>query len=210
MSTETTKSASGLYYSVIDGTFRRRVQEGTPGAVRREYETKDGAKAEKFEMVIDALEGTIEEMGIHDGDFGRTLNIKLDPNSEGINPVLQFNVETNYGEDVLKKLPGADLSKPIKFRPFAFTDQTNGKDVRGVELKQGDKSLKNYFWDADQRVPLHGLPEVPEGTETKDDWKIHFLNVRKFLIKYFTDNLVNKVQTKKVYTEELSPKDVPF
>lgn len=215
MSTETPKS-SGLYYTVIDGTFRRRVEEGTPGAVLRKYETKDGGTGEKWEMVVDNLEGLIEEVGIHDGDYGRTLNIKLDANAEGVNPTIQFNVETNYGEDVLKRIPNVDFSKPVRFRPYAFTGE-NEKDVRGVEIKQGEEKHKNFFWDADNKAPLNGLP-VPEGDTdsfSKDDWKIHFLNVRKFLINYFIENVQPKVGVPKAVAdenpaEEINPEDIPF
>lgn len=209
-----TLNQSGLYYTIIDGTFRRRVPDGTPGAVRREYETKDGTKGEKYEMVIDALEGTIQEMLIHDGEYGRTLNIKLDPNQDGVNPMLQFNVESTYGEDVLKKLPNVDFTQPVKFRPYSFTDQTTGKEVRGVEVKQGETKHKNFFYDFEEKKAINGIPE-PEGDTknfTKDDWKIHFLSVRKFLLNYFLENVQPKVvgKPKAQVTEEIKPEDIPF
>jgi len=194
MSTENVKS-SGLYYSVIDGTFRRRVDEGTPGATRRDYEKSDGTPAVKWEMVVDSLTGKVEDMGIFDGDFGRTLNITLDANADGVNPKLQFSVENNYGEDLLKKFPNVDFSKEVTFRPFAFTDQSSGREIRGVEVRQGDVKHKNYFWDAEKKEALHGLP-TPEGDLngfTKDDWKIHFMTVRKFLIGYFNEHVQPKV-----------------
>lgn len=222
MSTESIKT-EGLYYTVIDGTFRRRVKEGTPGATIREYETKDGGKGVKHEMVIDTLEGYIEDMQINDGDYGRQLNVKLDPNADGVNPMVQFSVETTYGEDVLKKLPRVDFSLPVRFRPYAFTDQ-DGREVRGVELKQGEKSHKNYFWDPDNKKPLHDFP-IPQGdvdSYSKDDWKIHFLNVRKFLLAYFAENVVPKMNKEagkradepavRNYpdAEEIDPDNIPF
>lgn len=223
MSKENTKS-EGLYYTVIDGTFRRRVPDGTEGATRREYETKDGAKAVKYEMVIDSLEGKIEDMFITEGDFGRILTVKLDPNEKGINPHVQFSVESTYGEDVLKKIPNVDFSKEIRFRPFAFTDQTNGKEVRGVEIKQGEEKMTNFFWDSENKKPINGLPQITDDpdTMTKDDWKIHFMTVRKHLINYFTEKIVPKLQTVPKSApaahpdlpdypeEEINPEDVPF
>lgn len=200
MSTETVKS-EGLYYSIIDGTFRRRVPEGTQGAVRREYETKDGAKAEKYEIKVEALAGHIEDIGIYDGDYGRQLKIKLDKNADGVHPEIQLNVETTYGEDVLKKLPHVDFHKEVKFRPFAFTDD-NGREVRGVEVSQGETKYKNFFWDYEKKEAVNGLP-VPQGdtdSYSKDDWKIHFLSVRKFLIAYFTDTV--RPRFEKEHSEE--------
>lgn len=208
-------ATQGLYYSVIDGTFRRRVPDGTPGAVRREYETKDGTKGVKHEMVIDSLEGRIVDMGIHEGDFGRQLSIKLDPNADGVNPNLQFSAETTYGEDVLKKLPHVDFSKDVKFRPFAFTDQDNGKEVRGIEISQDGEKYKNFFWDYENKKPVNGHPELEGDTDsfTKDDWKIHFMKVRKFLIGYFTDNLAPKMQEapqEAPKVEEIGEDGIPF
>lgn len=195
MSTEIQKT-HGLYYQVIDGTFRRKVTEDTQGAVKREYETKDGNKGVKFEMVIDSLEGYIEEANIFDGDFGRSLQLKLDENPNGQNPHIQFSVENTYGEDMLRKLPNVDFSKPVKLRPYAFTNQENGRDVRGVEVSQGETKHKNYFWDFENKKTVNGIPE-PEGDKdeyTKDDWKMHFLSVRKFLITHFTDNVRPKME----------------
>ena len=206
MSKETIKQ-EGLYYGIIDGTFRRKVSEGTPGAVRRIYENRNGEKGVKYEMVIDSLEGKIEDMRIIEGDYGRVLNIKLDPNANQVNPNLQFSIETSYGEDLLKKIPAIDFSKPVKFRPYAFTNQTNGREVRGVELKQDETSkITNFFLDEDKN-PLHGLPPFPENTDnlTKDDWQIHFKTVRKFLITYFTDTVLPKFESVRATTVTKSP-----
>lgn len=223
MSTENIKS-EGLYYNVIDGTFRRRVNEDTPGATKREYETKDGGKGVKYEMVIDSLEGYVHGIGIYDGEFGRQLQIKLDPNEKGINPVIQFSVENAYGEDVLKKLPNVDFKKPLKLRPFAFTVQENGREVRGVELKQDDEKLFNFFFDPEKKEAINGYP-VPDGdtdSYTKDDWKMYFLGARKFLITYFTENIrprfekevgeqpTQKDAPKEEVQEDINPEDIPF
>lgn len=227
MSTETLKQ-EGLFYSVIDGTFRRRVADDTPGAVKRDYETSDGTKATKYEMVVDSLEGYVKDIGIFDGDFGRNLQIKLDPNAKGISPQIQFSIETTYGEDVLKKLPRVDFKKPVKFRPFAFTDQTSGREIRGVEVSQDGEKFKNFFWDAEAKAPINGLPAIEGDTSgyTKDDWKIHFLNVRKFLVGFFNDTIrprfeqevqqqttgapVSKEISQMDGEEEINPDDIPF
>lgn len=185
MSTETPKE-TGLYYSVIDGTLRRRVEEGTPGSVRREYETKDGGKGVKHELVFDSLEGFIEEIGCHDTEFGHQLVVKLDPNSEGKNPIVTFSLETAFGRDVLRKVPGVDFTKQVKFRPYAFIGDS-GDEVRGVEVSQGDTKLTDHFWDKEEKKPINGAPAAEGDTSeyTKDDWKIHFLKLSKYQREYF-------------------------
>ena len=208
-----------MYYTVIDGTLRTKVDEGFPNAVRREYETKDGAKAVKFERVVDALKGYIEGIQFNDGDYGKTINITLDENDEGKKPIVQFSVEGTYGEDVLKKLPGVDLSKEVRFRPFSFTGD-DGRDVRGVEITQGETKIKNFFYDPEKKLALNGYP-TPEGDVSeysKEDWKIFYLQARKFLVAYTQNEIIPKVGfVERVAStlvdadvEGINPSDIPF
>jgi hypothetical protein len=65
------------------------------------------------------------------------------------------------------------------------------------EDESGEFALKvtNYFWDEEGKKPAHGFP-IPEGNRddyTKDDWKIFFLQVRKFLINYTRANMEEKI-----------------
>lgn len=194
MSKEET-SVRGIYYTIIDGSFRTKVDETHPQAVRREYENKDGVKCIKYERIVDALVGYVEDIQIYDGDFGKTLNIKLDPNEEGKHPILQLNVATNYGEDFLKKVPNIDFDQPVRFRPYGFTDE-NQREQRGIVVMQNDIKIQNYFYDSANKVAINGFP-TPEGDTDgydKEDWKIHFLQARKFLLNYFAANIVPKLQ----------------
>jgi len=191
MSTENIKQP-GIYYSIIDGTFRRRVQEGTEGAVKREYETPKGEKGVKHEIIVKDIIGFVRDINIFEGDYGRNLQITLDPNEQGVSPKLQISVENNYGEDMLKKLPNVDFKKEVSFTPFAFTDEKTGRDIRGVTIMQDNEKIKGFFYDPDKGEPINGMPGIPDKARTefsKDDWKMHFLNVRKFLIDYFEKNV---------------------
>lgn len=203
MSTETPKEV-GLFYSVIDGTLRRKVDETTPGAVRREYETKDRGKGVKHELIFDNLEGYVEDVGIHDTEFGYQVVVKLDPNANGKNPTIQFSLETAYGRDVLNKLPGVDFTKPVYFRPYAF--DKDGNTIRGVEIKQDGEKVVNQFWDYDNKKPLLGAPEA-EGdvdTYTDDDWKIHYLKLGKFKREYFASTVLPRfLEERKAPREEI-------
>lgn len=215
------KQSNALYYTVIDGSFRTKVEEGTPEAVAREYETKDGGKAVKYELKFAALFGKIQSIEFREGDYGKTLNLTLDPDDNGKSPIVQFNVESNYGESVMKILPNVDLSKEVRIRPYSFTDEKTGKEVRGVEITHRDAEdkftvkLKNYFYDSEKKVALNGYP-TPEGDVaeyTKEDWKIFYLRARKFLIQYISENVIPRLsQAKKVEypTDQINPDDIPF
>jgi len=61
--------------------------------VRREYETKDGATAFKYERILSSLIGYIEEVQFYDSEFGKQLYITLDKNEKGQKPIIQLNME---------------------------------------------------------------------------------------------------------------------
>jgi len=63
--------------------------------------------------------------------------------------------------------------------------------------EKGDFKVKmtNFFQGPQTKEPLHGFPKPDGNTEnySKDDWKIYFLTVRKFLINYAKENMCPKL-----------------
>lgn len=189
-----------IYLTVLsDGTLRQKVQEDTPGATKRTYELRDGTTGEKWELVYKEVEGLISEIKFFDGDFGQTVNVTF-VWDDG-HATVQLNTNGNFATDFLKKIPNVDISKPVKFRPFSFTSQDNGKPVRGVSLQQQDElgdweKIPNFFFDPDKKKALHGFPEPSGNTKkyTKDDWKVYFIQVKKFLIGYCEQSIIPNVK----------------
>ena len=160
-------------------------------------------------------------MGIYESDYGKTINITLDENADGVSPIVQLNTGTVYGEDFLKKLPNIDLTREVRLAPFAFTDQ-EGREVRGISVTQGEEKIKNYFYDPEAKTPINGYP-IPDGDTDaygKEDWKIYFLQARKFLIAYAQEQVFPKLAQRPARTEvkpsvvdeaeEINPEDIPF
>lgn len=198
MSKEQKYQNQNIYYNIIDGSLRTKVDKDHPEAIAREYETRDGVKSVKYERKIDALTGIIEDIGFYDGEFGKVLNITLDENEEGRHPVIQIGVETSYGEDFLKRLPAIDLTQEVYIAPYAFTDEENGREVRGVSVMQNKVKIKNFFYDVENKKAVNGYP-IPEGDVreyTKEDWKIFYLKARKFLIAYVIENVLPKFEAR--------------
>lgn len=183
-----------------DGTLRLTVPEGTEGAVYREYETSDGKKGSKWELIFKSLSGKISNLQTHDGDYG--MNLMLTLSYDGGEDTISIGTSTPFGEDFMKKLPNINLDEYIDFAPYAFTDDS-GKPRKGVSIKQGDTKIQNYFYkpNADGSkggANVHGYPN-PEGDTskyTKDDWKIYFMLARKFLMKYTEENFLVKFADK--------------
>lgn len=218
-----------IYYSIIDGTFRQKVPKEHPDAVAREWESSDGkTKGTKYERVINTLICKIEGIEFHEGDYGMNVEVILDENADGINPVLSISVGSKEGEDFLKKIPNVDLTKEVKLRPFNFEGE-KGEKVRGLEIIQFTESgepikIKNFFRDEEAKKNINGLPS-PEKENidmTKTDWKIYFLQVNAFLVKYTQDSIVpkffgkpsvqrNHMNTGEVYPEDnINVEDIPF
>ena len=181
---------SKTYATIISGTIRVKAEESDPTAVRRDYELRDGTKGTKFEKIYHELSGMIKKVEFFDGDFGRTLNITFSDDGEII---LVMGIEQNYAEDVMKKLPNIDFSKEVTFKPYSFEDKQTKKRRRGVSINQGGEKITNFFSDGQQAI--NGFPEVEAGKQyDKDDWKMYFLQTRKFLQNYTTEHVIPKLE----------------
>lgn len=176
------KSSNDKFLSILsDGTIRLSVPEGTEGAVRREYETSDGKTGVKHELVYTELSGMLTGVKFFEGDFGKLLQLTIE--DVGEDPVvLSIGTASNFGEDLMKKLPGVDIEKPIVISPYSFEDE-KGKKRKGVTLSQDGNKLENFYYDKEAKKNKVGYPEVKITKKmSKDDWKMYFLKVRMFLI----------------------------
>ena len=180
------------YVSVLgNGTLRIVVPKGTEGAVEREYETSDGKKGVKYELIFNSLVGKITDVKFFDGDFGKLIQAVITDGEGSL--TLSLPTNQNFGEDFMKKLPVIDLEKEVKITPYSFEDE-KGKTRKGLTIEQDGKKIQNFFYDAEKKANINKYPN-PKG-DTKeydsDDWKMYFMEARKFLTKYVEDNIIPK------------------
>lgn len=194
-------------YILADGKIRVPAEEGAVGAVKREYETSDGKSGVKWEMVYDKIDGLITGISFFEGDFGKQLQIEID----GI--TLSMNVASNFAEDLMKKLPNVDLSKPVELSPYNFTND-KGKSNKGISVIQDGEKIFNYFWDVNEQKLSNGYPELPEGYQKfdSDDWKAYFIGARKFLIKYVEENIMPSLAIASLpdMGDDIKAEDIPM
>lgn len=185
------------YYTIVGGQFRTQVSKDDPLAVRRDWTSADGKNSgTKYERIVNSLFGKIEDVSFVDGEYGMQLFIKLDPTvDDNIRPIVALNMASREAESVLKRLPNVDFSREVKLRPYDFKD--DGEDVRGIEIKQPDEmgeftvKVQNFFRDTEKKTNINDYPN-PEGDieeYSKDDWKLYFLQCRKFLVNYAKENI---------------------
>lgn len=193
-----------LFYVLADGKFHQEVPEGTEGAVRREYETSDGAKGVKYEILVHSIEGTITHLSLFEGDYGKNVMIHFGDEDPKETVTISLNLNSNYGEEFLKRLPNIDLSKEVKLTPYSFENE-QGKTVRGINVEQGGEKIFSYYHDYDKKTKKttvnkkNGYPELPEQKMLdkwdSDDWKMYFTKARKFMI--------GELQKHEAFVEEL-------
>lgn len=220
------KFGNRTFISVLaDGKFHQTVPEGTVNSIKREYEDKQGGKHSKVELVYDEASGYISKLGFTENEYGKSLNIEIDGDG-----TISLNVESNFADDFMKKLPNVDLSQPVTLAPYAFEDD-NKRNRRGITIYQNGKKVESAFWDSEKKVVKGGIPVTEGDTESfdKDDWKMHFMRVRKFLVsntEKIAGNMgsfikphtaTNTQKQGKVPTgdieypeEEIDPEDIPF
>lgn len=174
------------YLNILsDGTMRMSVPEGTEGAVTRTYETSDGKTGTKTELVLTELSGRISKVNFYDGAYGKLLQVTITDGDE--EPLtLSIGCESNFGEDLMKKLPAIDLEKPVILIPYSFEDD-KGKKRRGITVKQDEIKIENFYYDKETKKNKFGYP-TPKITKKmdKDKWKLHFMEARMFLIEDIT------------------------
>lgn len=221
------KDRGTIYTVLADGAFHTQVPEGTQGAVRREYETSDGKKGVKHELVAQSIGGRINSINIYEGDYGKQLQVAI--GDEGKTELtIYLSASSPFGEDFMKKLPNIDTDKDVKLTPYAFEDD-KGKKRRGLSIQQGDVKIEGFYHEEkdEKIVAKNGYPEVPAEAEKwdSDDWKLYFATARKFLLskvqehKLYGDKELNAMATggaPKVVggveypTEQISPDEIPF
>lgn len=183
-----------VYLQVIaDGTIRKVVPEGTPGAVKRVYEDRETKEEKhKWEMVFDAINGTLGSITLNKGKYGDQLILPITSGDETFN--LALSTQQNYGEDFMKKMPNINFDKPVRLSPFSFTSDA-GKTVRGMDIRQDWNPHEPITKDNGSKIPSHyqegsgrdtknvnGYPEFTGDKDDKEDWKIYFAQARKFLV----------------------------
>lgn len=177
-----------IYVSILaDGMLHAPSTEDTEGAVRRDYETSSGEKGTKWEHVYSELTGKISKVAFREGDFGLQLQVTFE--DEGNKPiVLSVNTQSNFGEDIMKKLPNVDMEKAVKLVPYSFKDE-KGKTKRGVTIYQDEQKIQSFYYDPETKKPLHGypvakLPKVKKGEKVPTSfWKLFYLQANAFLVE---------------------------
>jgi hypothetical protein len=175
------------YFYIVEGRLKTQTSKDNPNAINRSGTVGDTAYS-KWEINIDSLDGLITNVFVKDQEFGRILNIIIEDGDEHM--TLQTSVENNYASDFLRKALNIDYTKKVEIRSYSL-ETDNGKVKNGFYIKQDGEKILNYYYNPVTKENINGMPEPekPNNNMDKDDWKVYFINVRKFLTLMLDEQL---------------------
>lgn len=170
------------------GKFRERAGENESGAEVRI--NKDNKSI--WEFVFDFVEGQITGIFYKEDDkFGNSFEVVLDDKIDKFQ--ISFKEGDSFFNDFFSKLPNVNLDKWVKLVPYDFEDKNTGKKKRGLVIWQEQNKIESKFTSYDKETKkftyYEGFPE-PEKKMDKEDWKIYFIKVVKFLRNYTNNKIV--------------------
>ena len=177
------QESNSIYLSIIKDNFVQRSTEDNPKAVKREYEDSEGKKGVKWEVPYQAVEGYITGVSFHDGKFGEEFVVTLEEGDSSVK--IQMGTGSRYFMNFGEKFPNIDFTKKVKLSPYDLVDD-KGKTKNGITVYQGEDKVDSNYYDFEAKKSKNGMPSVAakdrKGYDS-DDWKMHFIQVKKFLKK---------------------------
>jgi len=182
--TQPIETGNVMYLYIIGGTLMQKSEQNAKGAVLRSYETSAGDKGEKWEIHHKSLTGFIEGIEFKDSDFGEQCVVKVTDGKDKAQ--LNLQTESRYFIDFAQKIANVDMNEPVTFSPFDFTNKETGKQIRGMSMVQSGKKIESYFYEKEKKKNINGIVEPENGGKgfKKDDWKIYFIQLKKFLVNH--------------------------
>ncbi len=142
----------GKYFTILQGKFAIRVQEGTPGAVARVNKVQKTV----YEIFHDSFTAKLINIRTRDGEYGKSWEFDFKDGSEVY--TLQLSYSNSYATNILKMLPNIDLTKEMKLQPSQKIE--DGKTKSSLFISQDGKTLKHAY----TKENPNGLPPMEQVT----------------------------------------------
>jgi len=205
------------YYRISDGKIRKKTEKEDPKAIKRVIE-KTGDVL--YERVYNAFTGKILSLWMSShNEFGNTWNLLCEAADKQY--VLQVNEDSRYSNELLKKIPNIKFGETYKITPYQIEEK--GKKNIGLSLKDKDEQrVDDFYHDFKQdksgkftATAKYGFPEFKGDPKDKEDYKIYFIEVKKFLRNATNKWLEkNKIEVKPEIDEPIietgTDDDLPF
>lgn len=147
------KSSTGTIYNIIGGKINQKVNESTPGAIKR----KNKNNVDVWEIRWDSLNGIIKSFTYKDSDqYGRSILVGIDE-GDGAICNLSMSIDSKYYHTFVKRIEVIDLSVNVLLKPYDYDDKQGKRRVGVVMYQSGNKIKPKY----DKDNPMGNVEPFP-------------------------------------------------
>lgn len=152
------------YLSVADGNLVRQHKQANAQTSERITKTGKLVFEERFKDLTAKLDG----IDTRENDYGKQWQLKFQDGGDYY--VVSLPYSSRYASSFLKALPNLDLSKEVRFMPWAMKDKMDAsKTITGITLYQDGEKIAPYY----TKDNPNGLPQMikikVKGKEQWDD-----------------------------------------
>jgi hypothetical protein len=175
------QQSNNIYLNIISGRIHRRVPQGTEGATSRTLQ--DGKIV--HEQIFSFVEGVLTNIEMREGDYGKQWMLNFEDKKESY--VLQVSETSGYGDDLLTKIPALDKNQTYRVVPYEYTSK-QGKKRAKLKIIYDEEQVNSCYhkftqvgegWKVDITDPKYPKPQSDQ--MDSEEWKIYFMQVRKYL-----------------------------
>lgn len=207
-------TVSHIYVNIAFGRIRMKASKDDPKAVERKNKSGESSWGIEYQSISGVLDDV--KFRTHE-EYGNSWNVFIKDGTD--NYCLQISEDSRFGVDFLKKLPNLHRGEPYKFTPYDY--EKDKKRKIGLSIVDGGNNKVQSFYekftekgDKWEVELLHGFPTFTGNSKDKDDLKIYFTQVAKFLRTQAQEFLKSKfsiIEEPKAETTEAGPEsDLPF
>lgn len=150
------------YLSVADGNLVRQHKQANAQTTERITKTGKLVFEERFKDLTAKLDG----ISTRENDYGKQWQLRFQDGGDYY--VISLPYSSRYASSFLKVLPNLDLSKEVRFMPWAMKDKLDAtKTITGITLYQDGEKLAPYYTKDDPK----GLPQMVKiKVKGKEQW----------------------------------------
>ena len=188
------------YLNISLGKIRQKSNKDDEKAVVRE----NAQGNEVWERVYYSVTGILKNLTFYEHDeFGKSWTIHLEDGDD--NFAIQVKEDSKYCIDLLKKIPNMNLGEMYRFTPYDFEKLGKRKAGMSINKFSGDgkeEKISSYYqeftkkqngaWDVKN---IHQFPNFEGDSKDKDEIKVYYIKVAKFLRNQTKLWLENKTET---------------
>ena len=154
--------ANTTYLSVADGNLVRQHKQANERTAERLTKTGKLVFEERFKDLTAKLDG----ITTRENDYGKQWQLRFQDGGDYY--VISLPYSSRYASSFLKALPNIDLSKEIRFMPWAMKDKMDAtKTITGITLYQDGEKIAPYYTKEDPK----GLPQMVKiKVKGKEQW----------------------------------------